>query len=154
LGLLVLGGIVGTLFLVGALMAAAQSLEPYVDTPRTFYAAMADLALAAGAGFVVVAAMGLARAGAWRRIASKYGLPLYAAAALLVALPLAKAATNDAYSSSIGAGRPSVGLMWVGTAGLVAGLGLLTVRRSPFELVIASALPLVLFVVAVLRDTS
>jgi hypothetical protein len=151
---LLLGGILGTLFLVGALMSAAQSLEPYVDTPRTFYAAMADLALAVGAGFVVVAATGLEHAGAWRRIASNYGLPLYAGAALLVALPLMKAATNDAYSSSIGAGRPSLGLMWVGAVGLVVGLSLLSVRRTPFELVTASALPLVLLVVAVLRDTS
>jgi hypothetical protein len=151
---LVLSGLLGILFLVGALMLAANSLEPYVDTPRTFFAALAGLSLAVGAGLVAVAAVGLARTSTWRRIASQHGLPLYAGATLLVAMPLVKTATNDAYSSSIGIGEPSLGLMWVGAIGLALGVGLLTVRRAPFEMVLASALPLVLLIVAVLRDTS
>ena len=107
-----------------------------------------------GLGLVAVAAVGFARTSTWRRVASQYGLPLYAGATLLVAMPLVKAATNDAYSSSIGIGEPSLGFMWVGAIGLALAVGLLTVRRAPFEMALASALPLVLLIVAVVRDTS
>ena len=65
----------------------------------------------------------------------------YALAALLVALPLVKTATNSVYHSQIGLGGPSPGLMLVGALGLGLGVSALLARRVPVELAAASLLP-------------
>jgi hypothetical protein len=152
LGLAVLVGLVSTLLLVVAVKLAAQSLEPWVDSPRSFYAVEADLLLIVGGAFFVVGATALARVDPWRRVASRYGALLYVGAAFLVALPLAKAASNDFYSSSIGRGEPSLGLLWVGALGIATALAVLTARRVRLELITAATLPVVLLVVALVRD--
>jgi hypothetical protein len=152
-GLAVLVGLASMPVLVEALTLAANSLEPYVDTPRIFYAVAADFLLMIGAALSVVGAIAVSRVDAWQRIARRYGPLLYAGAALLVALPLAKAASNDAYLSSIGRGEPSLGLLCVGALGIATALAVLIARRVWLELIAAATLPVILLVVAAVRDT-
>lgn len=113
------------LLLVFALDVAARSLEPYVDSPRTFFAALASLAALTAAGLLAVVMRVLGEATSWEPLTLVRRVAVYATAAVLVAVPLVRSATNDAYESSIGRGGPPLALLLV--AAFAASVALATV---------------------------
>ena len=94
-------------FLFGSLAAARESIEPYVDSLRTLWAVVADLLLVPAAGLLAVAALALQPLDRWQRMVKRLRGGPYALAALLVALPLVKTATNSVSRSSSASAVPA-----------------------------------------------
>jgi hypothetical protein len=135
-------------FLVSAVGMAAQSREPWGDSPRALYAMVADIGLGLGALCLAVTVAQLRRAAWWRQFVTRWRRLIYLAAAVAVAVPLAMSSSNSLEASSIGEGGPSLLIVIMGGAGLGVGLAALMTRRIGLGLFAALALGGILIAVA------
>jgi hypothetical protein len=134
--------------------SAQDSLQPYVDSLRTYWAIAADISFVGAVALLAGVAVMLEPIDSWQRFIHRFGAWIYVPAAVLVAIPLVSSSTNALYSSQIGVGGPSTGLVILGALGLGVGVTVLMARRVWFELCLMAALPVALLVVAVVRDLS
>jgi hypothetical protein len=135
--------------LANAVGTAATTLEPYGDSPRAFYAVLADVCLILGVACLAFVAFDLNRVARWRKFVDRWATALYVLAAVAVGVPLVTSATNSLQASSIGEGGPSRLVLMLGGVGLAAGLAALMARRIALGLAVAAVLAVSLVAVAI-----
>lgn len=136
-------------FLVWAVGLAERTAEPWGDSPRTFYATIADPMLWMGTLLLAAVMPELRKARLWRKVV-RWEWLVYLASAVMVAVPIVIAASNSFDASANGAGGPPVLLVVLGGVGLTAGLATLMRRRTQIGLLVAALLAAALMAGAII----
>lgn len=127
------------LFVGWAVGLAARSVEPWGDSPRSFYALIAVVPLFVGLLPLGLAVSELARAARWHLVVARWHWALILGGVTLAAAPVLKSATSSFRASSIGAGGPSVLLILLGAVGLCLVLATLMTKRLYVGVLAAAA---------------